>query len=199
MSDHERRFDPQKRHALHNAEREAKWQPRSLLQDLGIQPGQSVLDLGCGPGFWTLPLAEIVGGTGSVWALDVSQEMLDTLVERKPPAQVQPLLSELPRIDLPDSSIDWIWGAFVIHEVGLLDGLIAEMWRVLHPGGHLAILDWRPDATHDDGPPIAYRVAPSVITQHLQAAGFRKVLQTLQNEDAYLVEADRYGEKGSGI
>jgi len=198
MSYHDRSFDPQERHALQSAEREAKWHPRSLLQQLGFQLGQSVLDLGCGTGFWTLPLAEIVGVVGKVWALDVSPEMLEALVERKPPTQVQPLLSELPRIDLPEASVDSIWGAFVIHEVEPLEDLIVEMQRVLRPGGYLAILDWRPDAAHDAGPPFAHRLASDAIIRHLQAAGFQQVSQTWQNEDAYLVEANCYGEKGSG-
>jgi ubiquinone/menaquinone biosynthesis C-methylase UbiE len=124
--------------------------------------------------------------------------MLEALVERKPPAQVQPLLSELPHIDLPDASVDSIWGAFVIHEVEPLDELMVEMQRVLRPGGYLAILDWRPDAAHDDGPPLAHRLASDAIIHHLQAAGFQQVSQTWQNEDAYLVEANCYGEKGSG-
>lgn len=189
MSHNERRFDPQKRHALDNAEREAKWQPRSLLSHLGIQPGHTVLDLGCGTGFWTLPLAEIVGASGIVWALDVSQEMLDTLAERKPPTLVRPLLSELPHIDLPAASVDWIWAAFVIHEVESLENLITEMRRVLRDGGHLAILEWRPDAAHDDGPPNPHRLSPTKVIQQLKTAGFEILPQNWNHEDGYLIEA----------
>lgn len=198
MSHHERRFDPQKRHALHNVDREAKWQPRSLLQRFGIQPGQSVLDLGCGPGFWTFPLADIVGAAGIVWALDVSQEMLDALVDRKPPAQVRMLRSELPRIDLPDASVDWIWGAFVVHEIEPLENLMSEMQRILRPGGQLAILDWRPDTVHDDGPPRHHRLAFATVLEQLKAAGFEGFLQNWQHEDAYLIEAC-LREKGVSI
>lgn len=108
MSSTERRFDPKNRAGLDNAEREARWQPLRLLKSLGLQPTEAVLDLGCGTGFWTLPLAEIVGSSGVVWALDVSQEMLDALGERNPPAQVRLLRSELPQIDLPNASVDWI-------------------------------------------------------------------------------------------
>ena len=189
MSHHKGYFDPQKPHALHHAEREAKGQPRSLLQRLGFQLGQSVRDLGCGHGFWTLPLAEIVGATGTGWALDVSREMLKALAERKPPAQVQPLLSELPHIDLPDALVDWIWGAFVIHKVEPLDGLMAEMQRVLRPGGQLAILDWRHDAVHDDCPPKNHRLSPATIIQQLKTAGFEILPQNWQHEDAYLIGA----------
>lgn len=189
MSNHDRRFDPQKRHGLHSAEREVKWQPRRLLGSLGIQPGCTALELGCGTGFWTLPLAELVGPTGLVWALDVSQEMLDALAERQPPPTVRPLRSELPHIDLPDASVDWIWGAFVVHEVEPLDALMAELRRVLRPGGQVALLDWRPDAAGSDGPPPHHRLSPAVVTGHLQAAGFQLLPVAWQHEDGYLIEA----------
>jgi ubiquinone/menaquinone biosynthesis C-methylase UbiE len=189
MTQNERRFDPEKKNALTGAERQARWNPAGLLAGLGIRAGQTVLDLGCGPGFWTFPLADIVGADGAVWALDVSQEMLDALAGHNLPAQVRLLRSDLPDIDLPDSSVDWIWGAFVVHEVEPLEGLAAEMRRVLRPGGQLAILDWRPDAAHGDGPPRQHRVAPQQVIEQLRAAGFQRAAQTWQDEDAYLIEA----------
>lgn len=189
MSHNDRRFDPQKRHGLHSAERVAKWQPRTLLGSLGIQSGNTVLDLGCGTGFWTLPLAELAGPSGVVWALDVSQEMLDALAERHPPETVRMLRSELPQIDLPSAAVEHIWGAFVVHEVEPLAGLMAELRRVLHPGGQVAILDWRPDAASQDGPPPHHRLSPATVTEHLQAAGFEVLPQNWQHEDGYLIEA----------
>lgn len=67
--------------------------------------------------------------------------MLDGLTDRQPPPTVRSLCSELPRIDLPEAAADWIWGAFVIHEVEPLADLMDEMRRVLRPGGQVAILD----------------------------------------------------------
>ncbi len=189
MSNHDRRFDPKNHAVLSNAEREARWQPARLLGTLGIQPAQTALDLGCGPGFWTLPLAEIVGAQGIVWALDVSQEMLDALVQRHPPAQVRPLLSELPHIHLPDSSVDWIWGAFVVHEVEPLAGLVNEMRRVLRPGGRIGLLDWRPDAVHEDGPPRHHRLEAETVRRALRESGFRLLPVAWEHEDAYLILA----------
>jgi len=189
MSRHDRRFDPNHHAALNSAERAARWQPMRLLQRLDIRPGQTVLELGCGPGFWTFPLADIVGPHGVVWALDVSREMLDALAQRHPPGQVRPLRSELPRIDLPDSSVDWIWGAFIIHEVEPLAGLIGEMRRVLRPGGRISLLDWRPDAVHDDGPPRRHRLDPENVRRALREGGLQLLPVTWEHEDAYLMRA----------
>ena len=185
----ERRFDHKKMHALIGPERESHWSPLRFLSQLGIQPGQSVLDLGSGPGFWSLPLAEIVGPKGIVWALDVSQEMLDLLAQRNPPTQVHLLRAELPKVELPDSSLDWIWAAFVMHEITPPEALTNEMHRLLKENGTIAILDWRPDAVREAGPPRHHRLSVDQITKYMLKAGFKSVIQTWQDDDTYLLEA----------
>lgn len=189
MSTNDRRFDHHKMHDLLDPTRLSRWDPPHFLERLSIHPGQCVLDLGCGPGFWTLPLAEKVGGSGAVWALDVSQEMLDALAQRNPPPQIRPLLSELPEIKLPDASLDWIWAAFVFHEVTPPEKLAGEMHRLLNKNGVVAVLDWRPDAVGEAGPPRRHRVSVEQVTQYLKDAGFGSVLLTWQDDDTYLIEA----------
>lgn len=189
MSTDDRRFDQHKMHSLIGAEREARWDPPRFLARLGIQPGQTVLDLGSGPGFWSLSLAEIVGLNGKVWALDGSQEMLALLAQRNPPPQLHLLRAELPQVELPDASADWIWAAFVFHEVTPPEKLASEMRRLLKVGGQVALLDWRPDALAQAGPPRHHRVSVQAVTKYLLDAGFAAVKQTWQDDDNYLLEA----------
>ncbi len=184
----ERRFDPRQGHRLLSPERQAQWDPPRFLARFGLRPGQTVLDLGCGPGFWTLPLAERVGETGQVWAMDASQELLDALAARNPPPQVRLRRTELPVIDMPDATVDLAWVAFVFHEVDPPERLASELRRVLRPGGQVAVLDWRPDAASDQGPPRAHRLTPEQVITWLRAAGL-VAHQTWQDADSYLVEA----------
>ena len=183
------RFDPDNRGKLVEAKRRDRWAPSRFLAQLNLHEGQTVLDLGCGPGFWTLPLAEIVGPAGRVWALDVSEEMLGDLLRRQPPSRVGLLVGELPTIGLSDASVDWIWAAFLFHEVEPPERLAAEMRRVTRPAGRVAVLDWRPDAAGDRGPPRSHRLFVAQLGEYLRASGFATTSRIWQDEEAYLVVA----------
>jgi ubiquinone/menaquinone biosynthesis C-methylase UbiE len=145
-------------------------------------------DLGCGPGFWTMPLADIVGAAGAVVGIDVSRELLDELAARHPPAHVRIAEGELPAISLPDGTLDFAWVAFVFHEVEPPATLAAELRRVLRPGGIAAILDWRPDAVSESGPPRHHRLSADQVIGHLKTAGFVDCTEKWRDDDAYLVQ-----------
>lgn len=188
MEPNNKRFDSHRHQVLTTAERWAQWDPPRFIAHFGLETGQSVLDLGSGPGFWTLPLAEIVGPAGNVWALDASQDMLDALASRNPPAQVHLLRTELPKVALPDHSIDLAWTAFVFHEVEPPEELARELHRVLKPAGRVLVLDWRTDAKSEKGPPRAHRLSPGQVVAWLRGVGFTRVEQIWQDADNYLIE-----------
>ncbi len=189
MKKDNRRFDPQKRGMLVDPERRARWNPLLLLPLAGLQEAQSALDLGCGPGFWTLPMAEIVGKNGQVIALDASPEMLRSLAAQSPPAHVRLVQGELPVISLPDASVDFIWAAMVFHEVTPAALLAREARRVLRPGHRLALLEWRTDAASAIGPPRGHRLSPGQMHACLLSAGFHEFQLPWQDEDTYLASA----------
>ena len=191
MTVDDRRFDHHKMHNLMSEDRHVRWNPSKFIERFDIRSGASVLDLGSGPSFWTFPLADKVGVSGNIWALDVSQEMLGELAKHHPPKQVHLLQSELPKINLPDASIDWIWTAFVFHEVTPPQKLAEEMFRVAKAEGVAAVLDWRPDAVGESGPPRHHRLSIEQVTKFLRKAGFRSIKNTWQDDEAYLIEARR--------
>src|ERR687885_2285006 len=63
-------------------ERRAKLPPEATLRAAGVASGQTVVDVGCGPGYFTLPAAELVGPRGKVYGVDVQPEMVEACRQR---------------------------------------------------------------------------------------------------------------------
>lgn len=185
----ERRFPVEARHRLLDERLYRRWDPPGFLERLTLEPGETVADLGCGPGFWTLPLAEAVGPDGRVYAIDASAEMLRTLGERRPPPWVTPRQAELPDTGLPDASVDVAWLASAYHEVPDGRRLAAELRRIVRPGGRVLVLEWRPDGVSESGPPRSHRLQPDDVMAWLREAGFAGARVAWQDDDNYLVEA----------
>jgi hypothetical protein len=73
MPHDEKRFDPERAHILLDLARTGRWERERFLERFPIEPDQAALHRDFGPGFWTLPLATMVGPAGVVWALDGSR------------------------------------------------------------------------------------------------------------------------------
>ena len=92
---------------------------RLLLEALRIQPGQTICDLGCGNGFYTLELARRVGPEGTVYAVDIQPQMLRLLVTRARQEKlfnIQPVLGTFIDPRLPEGKVDLVFCADVYHE-----------------------------------------------------------------------------------
>ena len=140
-------------HRLYTAEELAQVPRRAVDSALGvgnhlrraaIEPGETLLDLGCGAGIDSILAARRTGPAGRVLALDFLPEMLERTAAAASDAgldNVEPLEGDIEAIPLPDASVDHVISNGVINLAARKARVLAECARVLRPAGRLTVSD----------------------------------------------------------
>ena len=149
----------------------------TMLKALGVKPGQTVCDMGCGNGFYTLKLAELVGKRGTVYAVDIQQEMLRLLESRAETTNlknVEPVLGSLIDPRLPEGTLDLILCVDVYHEFSHPEHMLAAMRKSLKKDGRLVLVEFRKE---DPKVPIKelHKMSKAQILKELEPNGFKLV------------------------
>jgi arsenite methyltransferase len=163
---------------------------RLVHEALDARPGERVLDVGCGPGFYVAELLERVGPGGAVVGVDASPQMLG-LAAHRCEGHGNVTFHEAPATSLPvgDESVDAALSVQVLEYVGDVDTALAEMRRVLRPGGRVVLwdVDWSTVTWHSTAPARMDRVLhafdahlthptlPRTLAARLRSTGFDAV------------------------
>ena len=115
----------------------------NILKEVGIKPGFHVLDFGCGPGSYIIPIVKLVGQSGKIYALDIHPlaiQKVKDIASKKQLTNVETILSDC-QTELPDNSLDAVLLYDAFHHFSDSDLVLKELHRVLKPGGILSFGD----------------------------------------------------------
>lgn len=120
------------------------FKPRmNILKEIGIKPGFQVLDYGCGPGSYIPPLAELLGESGKIYALDIhplAVQKVRNITAKKKLTKVETIQSEC-KTGLPADTIDVALLFDILHDLEDPLSVLAELHTVLKPEGILSVHD----------------------------------------------------------
>lgn len=167
-------------------------QRRELLRILALRPGEHVVDIGAGPGLLAVEMAAALGPDGRVHAVEPSESMRALAAARtRPPdaARVEISTGSADSLPLPDASVDVAVSTQVFEYVADVPAALAEVLRVLRPGGRALVLDtdWDSIVWHSRDDARTGRILaaweehlvdphlPRTLVPALRAAGFAQV------------------------
>lgn len=150
-----------------------------VLTSLGVKQGMSICDMGCGNGFYAIPLAKMVGPNGHVYGVDIQPEMLKFFNDRADQegvTNISPILGTPISPRLPKGKIDLVLCVDVYHEFSYPVQMLAAIRESLSPRGRLVLVEYRGE---DFNVPIRpeHKMTKAQVLKELQPNGFRLVKQ----------------------
>ncbi len=164
------------------------------LKALRLKPGDRVLEIGAGPGFVSFALAERVGPTGIVYALDRSPEALAHLERRQKErgiGQIQRIAADAATLQPDGMQADSALITMVLHHADDPPAILRNMVQFVLPGSPVVIGEFHPDGPCSGGPPRDHRLAPENIREWCKNAGLAVVGYERQSPEHYFVIAQR--------
>ena len=162
--------------------------PKTVVAQLNSSPGLVVADFGCGGGYFTIEVAQVVGDNGKVFAIDVVPENLESirsLAKIKGLNNIETRWANLEKTSTLDFNIcDRVIIINLLFQVEkkLHYRIFEEAYNVLKKGGQLTVIDWKPESLL--GPPKNTRLSLEEAITMAQKANFN-FIKTLEIDDAH--------------
>ena len=181
-----KQFPESKAFVLDNPIRRLLSPPKRLISKINIGSHDVVVDFGCGPGFFLIPLGKVAGKAIGV---DVSPRMLEKAAEhaKKELSAVELLQSDGTNLKLDNGSVDLILLNHVFHEVQDKTRVLGEFHRILKPLGRLAIVERTREVSRlwaRFGPP---RIDEKELSNDVQQEGFRIIESIPHGTDSIII------------
>ena len=182
-------FDVNNKKKLDSPKRRDMLPTRTVLNKIGLKEETKFADIGCGIGYFSIPAADLIGPKGIVYALDVSEEMIEELdkkIEENGIENIRTVITDKYNFKLKDNSVSYAFICTVLHEIEDGIAFIDETKRILALGGKIAVVEWI-RAESDWGPPVDHRLDSSDVKTILSDAGFKEIEYLELNEHFYIV------------
>jgi len=140
------KFDPS---LFYGIDKKVSLEPSRILEEIGINAGETVVDFGCGVGFFVIEAARMVGEKGKVIAVDINREVLDAVKKKSMEGGFKNIYGLKADLELPNStglgnqSADLVLIINLLYLVKERQNVINEAYRILRKGGRMAVMDWR--------------------------------------------------------
>lgn len=155
--------------------------PDLIFNELKLKTGDFFLDMGCGPGDYSIWASKIVGNSGIVYALEKWQDLIDDLTEKvdlKELTNIVGIVSDITKpLSIEEGCIDVYFISTVLHSLDLAKDsnmIFNEVHRVLKPDGRLAIIECKKEEM-SFGPPLHMRLSPEELENIITKYGFEKI------------------------
>ncbi len=173
---------------LDSKQRERLIPPEVLVSQMPIQNNHTLLDVGAGSGFFTIPMAERT--SNKVYAMDPDKRMLSVIeakAKEKGLNNIESLPETIENLSLQNNSVDFVMASLILHEVKSLTLALTKIFEVLTTGGHLLCLEYEKDDLIIEGPPMSIRIKSEELEKILLTIGFNIVKQTKINDAIYTI------------
>jgi arsenite methyltransferase len=154
------------------AGRDRKQRPDEIVAALGLRPGETVVDLGSGTGYYTFRLARAVAPEGTAYAVDTDADLLEDIARRAPSEGVVNLQTRRPGpvdVDLPEP-VDLVFLSHVYHHLPDRATYFRRLAPSIRPGGRVAIIEARRSGFSRI---FGHATEPAVVRREMEAAGYR--------------------------
>jgi len=156
-----------------DSDRRKKMDPDVLLPKIGLKPGMTLVDVGCGQGFFTLPAARIAGPEGRVYGIDIDEQALNLLGCNASDASLNILLlrGEAEKTVACKGCADMVFLCISLHDFADPEKVLDNAWHMLKPGGVLADIDGKKVGTDGKTYP-GKRISEKEASKLLEGANF---------------------------
>ena len=164
------------------------------MDALALKAGDRVLEVGAGPGYVSLVLAERVGPQGLVYAIDRSAEALahlERLQRERGVSQVRRLVADAATLDGEDLEANRALCTMVLHHADDAAALLRNLYRLLPPHSRIVVAEFHPQGPCEVGAPREHRLAPEQVQAWCEDAGFRVLDMRRQTPEHYMLVAER--------